>query len=119
MFNRLRKLTRTCAAMFLTIFMVYYAIVAVYTHVHIVNGVMVVHSHPFSDEHNHTAQQTLVLHYASEFISLEAGSPFVLEDPLISESYFPYNIYSEAHTVSFMMQGMYLRAPPVSSFLFA
>lgn len=37
--------------MLLTVFMAYYAIISVYAHVHVVNGVMVVHSHPFKDKH--------------------------------------------------------------------
>ena len=39
--------------MLLTVFMAYYAIISVYAHVHVVNGVMVVHSHPFKDKHSH------------------------------------------------------------------
>lgn len=52
---RSRTLTRTFAVMFITVFMAYYAIISVYAHVHIVNGVMVVHSHPFKGKHSHTS----------------------------------------------------------------
>lgn len=73
-----RTWIRATASLFLTVFVVYYAIISAYAHVHVVNGVMVVHSHPFSDQHTHTAGQTLVLHYLTDFHSLEAsGSQLV------------------------------------------
>ena len=44
-----RTWIRMTVSLFLTVFVVYYAIISAYAHVHVVNGVMVVHSHPFSD----------------------------------------------------------------------
>lgn len=79
--------------MLLTVFMAYYAIISVYAHVHVVNGVMVVHSHPFKDKHSHPTGQTLVLHYLTHFSSLEAGPAVEIEAPdvkLIHASYSEY-----------------------------
>ncbi len=42
-----------------------------FTHVHCVNGVMIVHSHPFQGSHDHTASDTLTLHFLSTFDTLE------------------------------------------------
>lgn len=81
MTQRSRTLTRACAAMLLTVFMAYYAIISVYAHVHVVNGVMVVHSHPFKDKHSHPTGQTLVLHHLTHFNSLEAGPAAEIEAP--------------------------------------
>lgn len=77
---------RITASLFLTVFVAYYAIVSAYAHVHVVNGVMVVHSHPFSNQHSHTAGQTLVLHFLTDFHSLEASEPLIVDTP--------FNLYS-------------------------
>lgn len=102
--------------MLLTVFMAYYAIISVYAHVHVVNGVMVVHSHPFSNQHSHPTGQTLVLHYLTHFNSLEAGPAVGIEAPYAKLIHTSYSEYIVAHTMSDHKSGIYLRAPPVSSF---
>ena len=85
--------------MLLTVFMAYYAIISVYAHVHVVNGVMVVHSHPFKDKHSHPTGQTLVLHHLTHFNSLEAGPAAKIEAPdvkLIHTSYSEYTVARHA-----------------------
>lgn len=113
---RSRTLTKTFAVMFITVFMAYYAIISVYAHVHIVNGVMVVHSHPFKGKHSHTSGQTLVLHYLTQFQSLEAGTAVEIEAPDVKLIHKSYNVYVVAHALPCYNSGIYLRAPPVSSF---
>lgn len=116
MTQRSRTLTRACAAMLLTVFMAYYAIISVYAHVHVVNGVMVVHSHPFKDKHSHPTGQTLVLHYLTHFNSLEAGPAVEIEAPDVKLIHASYSEYVVAHATPDYNSGIYLRAPPVSSF---
>ena len=57
-----RKHIRVWALCLATLFAAYYAMTALFTHVHVVNGVMLVHSHPFSHSHSHSDGQTLALH---------------------------------------------------------
>ncbi len=116
MTQRSRTLTRACAAMLLTVFMAYYAIISVYAHVHVVNGVMVVHSHPFKDKHSHPTGQTLVLHHLTHFNSLEAGPAAEIEAPDVKFIHTSYSEYTVAHATPDYNSGIYLRAPPVSSF---
>lgn len=45
-----------------------------FTHVHCVNGVTIVHSHPFQGTHDHTASETLTLHFLSTFDTPEPAA---------------------------------------------
>lgn len=110
---------RVAASLFLTVFLVYYAIISAYAHVHVVNGVMVVHSHPFSDQHTHTAGQTLVLHYLTDFHSLEASAPQFVESPFQPVFLIDYSEHVPTCLLPEFYSGLGLRAPPFSSFLFA
>lgn len=111
-----RTWIRTTASLFLTVFVVYYAIISAYAHVHVVNGVMVVHSHPFSDQHTHTAGRTLVLHYLTDFHSLEAsGSQFVCS-PFQPVLLIDYTEHVPICLLPEFGPGIGLRAPPYSSF---
>ena len=83
--------------MLLTVFMAYYAIISVYAHVHVVNGVMVVHSHPFKDKHSHPTGQTLVLHHLTHFNSLEAGPAAEIEAPDVKFIHTSYSEYTLAY----------------------
>lgn len=109
---------RTLASLFLTIFLAYYAIISAYAHVHVVNGVMVVHSHPFSDLHSHTAGQTLVLHFLTDFHSLEASEPYFVESPYQPVFLIDYAEHVPTCVLPDFDSGISLRDPPYSSFLF-
>ena len=111
-----RKHIRVWALCLATLFAAYYATTALFTHVHVVNGVMLVHSHPFSHSHSHSDGQTLALHFLSTFSSLEPGHTEV-ETPDLHLLYsLPY-IKNTFHAVCCCTEGMCLRAPPVLSFL--
>lgn len=112
-----RAWIRTTASLFLTVFVVYYAIISAYAHVHVVNGVMVVHSHPFSDQHTHTAGQTLVLHYLTDFHSLEASVPLFVSSPFQPAFLIDYTEHVPTCLLPEFDSGIGLRAPPYSSFL--
>lgn len=94
----------------------YYATTALFTHVHVVNGVMLVHSHPFSHSHSHSDGQTLALHFLSTFSSLEPGHTEVKTPDLHLLYSLPY-IKNTFHAVCCCTEGMYLRAPPILLFL--
>ena len=108
--------TRFWAFSLLTLFVVYYSVTALYVHMHEVNGVVVIHSHPFTEHHSHSASQALTLHFLSTFTSLdwhavEAACP---DFPLLYLLTFSFEII---HTLLSYGEGLYLRAPPAGSFL--
>jgi len=57
------------------IFMTYVCFITFFTHVHIVNGVTIVHSHPFKSDangdplHEHTGAEIQLIHTLSTFFS--------------------------------------------------
>ena len=56
----------------LTLFVTYQASITLFAHMHYVNGVMIVHSHPSSDsEHTHTESQIVTLAQVSEWSGTE------------------------------------------------
>ena len=98
--------------MLLTLFVTYQVSITMFAHIHYVNGVMIVHSHPSTDnEHTHTESQILTLSQVSEwtgtepvFVTLDEGSLSVF-DTLECER--KSRLFSDwyAHSIS-------LRAPP-------
>ncbi|MDE6799092.1 hypothetical protein [Bacteroides caecimuris] len=60
----------------LTLFLTYQVSITLFTHVHIVNGVMIVHSHPSSGKHHtHTTGQVISIAHLSVIQTLEAEAP--------------------------------------------
>ena len=56
----------------LTLFVAYQASITMFAHVHYINGVTIVHSHPTADnEHTHTDGQLLTLAHVSEWTGVE------------------------------------------------
>lgn len=111
MFRRTRSSIRLCVGLLLTLFIAYYAMVAAFAHVHIVNGVMIVHSHPFSSPHEHSAGQAMVLHFMTTFQSLEAEiSTSIHPDYILLAVIEPETDVPFAQ--SDVLEGLYLRAPP-------
>lgn len=85
--------------------------ITMFTHTHYVNGVMLVHSHPSSDNHTHTEGQILTLAQVSHFTGTE---------PLLAECVelflpFLYALKCKRTSVlcpSLHIQCIHLRAPP-------
>ena len=116
MLRQFRAYLIGCVAFFLAVFASYYVVVTVYSHIHIVNGIMLVHAHPFKTHHDHTAGQTVVLHFLSVFHSLEA-EPF---EGITVYRPFLEVLHGNTGTVSFEEPEpsyVCLRAPPVSLFI--
>ena len=60
----------------LALFLTYQVSITLFTHVHIVNGVMIVHSHPSSEKHHtHTTGQVILIAHLSTIQTLEPGGP--------------------------------------------
>lgn len=110
--QKLKKYIHLPGLFLLSLFMTYQACIIMFAHVHIVNGVMLVHSHPFSQQHNHSDGQTLVLHHLSTYHSLEASPSFALSVP----AFFLIAVFFIAACQRVVLRpavGLYLRAPPV------
>lgn len=96
----------------LTLFAMYQVSITTFTHVHYVNGVMVVHSHPSSKkEHAHTAEQLVSICHLGIINTLKAEIVYSIpvKCPLL---YFLHNTSPVT-----CLQGVYLthfnlRAPP-------
>ena len=71
----------------LALFLTYQVSITMFTHVHIINGVMIVHSHPSSDDHHtHTAGQVITIAHIGSYQTPEpeAGvSNVTVECPLL------------------------------------
>ena len=117
MFNRVRRHILVWSVLLLTIFSVYYAMVAIYTHFHIINGVMVVHAHPFHGEHTHTDGQLLVLNFLSHFYSDEASDTVPFTIPVRPLLYTLKGGYEESSSLSVFFDGIYWRGPPADFFI--
>lgn len=86
--------------------------VAAYTHFHIINGVMVVHAHPYHGEHSHTEGQLLVLNFFSHFYSDEASETISFTIPVRPLLYILEGDYIDSFSKSDFSDGIYWRGPP-------
>ena len=96
----------------LALFTVYQVSTVMFTHVHYVNGVMVAHSHPFTQKsHTHSTAQLIVLCHLSSVHSLKADIPqFIsVERPVI---YSLSTIQSVPCAKGNHLENLTLRAPP-------
>lgn len=112
MYKGLRRYLRTVACGLAILFASYYVTTALFAHVHVVNGVILVHSHPFTKSHSHNDGQTLALHFLSSFYSLEAGQT----DIALPNLYLLCSLDEKLEispVVSSYAAGIYLRAPPI------
>ena len=110
--NKRRIIT---SLLLLTLFVAYQVNITMFAHVHYVNGVMLVHSHPSADsQHTHTEGQILTLAQVSHWVGSEpVGIELADLIPTVSctllcnaETSFTQDKY--AHCIS-------LRAPPVQA----
>lgn len=98
--------------MLLTLFVTYQVSITMFAHMHYVNGVMIVHSHPSADsEHTHTEAQILTLAQMSEWAGTE---PVFVTLSEVSLSVFDsLECEREAKSLSdFYLHSISLRAPP-------
>lgn len=103
---------RRIAFFLLTLFTIYYVNIVMFTHLHVLDGVPVIHAHPFHDgTHSHSAAECIFIaylstaHFVIEEISLFSSVRTKLLAVLqpIYESFFSIRIYLSTSA---------LRAPP-------
>lgn len=85
-----------------------------FTHVHYVNGIMVVHSHPSRDKHHkHTSSQIVLISQLSHFNTPKTETACVqtVERPLLY--LLKYN-GQVSYAKGIHLENLTLRAPPVN-----
>ena len=60
----------------LSLFAAYQVSITMFTHVHYINGMRVVHSHPYNIDHTHSQAEVIVIQHLSDYHTLEANIPF-------------------------------------------
>ena len=98
----------------LSLFLVYLAETTMFSHSHDIDGVKVVHSHPYSStQHTHSDSQIIAIALLSSFNSTEQISEFLkIETP--QSLILAISIYYEDFYVSNLIcDNQSLRAPPV------
>jgi hypothetical protein len=95
------------------LFIAYLGGITLFTHSHVVNGVIIVHSHPFKGEHSHTEAQVETIFFLSSFVAsslpaiLFVASAFLILLRVLS-------VPTVEHTKCVRVRcGISLRAPPV------
>lgn len=84
-----------------------------FTHVHYVNGVMIVHSHlSTSKQHTHTKSELVVIHNLSVVHTLE-GHSFVMCEVQVPLLYALESPLVTSFATSVHLNSLSLRAPPV------
>ncbi len=94
------------------LFSAYLCSISLFTHTHEVNGVVIVHSHPFKDGHAHTPQQLDTIWHLTHpmFPQLPAWSPLLNYVPVfLGIVLLPSFCYIVCCRV---VRHFYLRAPP-------
>lgn len=100
------------------LFITYMASITFFAHMHVVNGVTIVHSHPFNKgaAHSHSSMELLLIHFLSDLttdgsiglLSLSLFFPFLLCLLIVFPKYARY--YAPYYGVAS------LRAPPIVRF---
>lgn len=97
----------------LALFLTYQVSINMFAHVHIINGVMIVHSHPSSDNrHTHTAGQVITIAQIGSYHTVEpvAGAYRAdVERPVLYVLQFNANTF---RAVAPHTHCIHLRAPP-------
>ncbi|MDR2918176.1 MAG: hypothetical protein LBV72_02270 [Tannerella sp.] len=102
------------------LFMMYLGAIISFTHVHIENGVTIVHAHPYKDksEHHHSGAELQLLHQISTILltgTIAFAFIFKIARLIISTFTIPstYSICQSSSKGTFQ-----LRAPPISACIF-
>ena len=70
-----RRKRQIIGCLFFFLFATYWCGINCFPHSHVVNGVVIVHSHPFEDEdHTHTDIQYETIFYLTHFFSIECAT---------------------------------------------
>lgn len=110
----MRRVKHVILSLFLlTVFIAYQASITYFSHVHYVNGVMIVHSHPNNNQdHTHSEGQIITMAHVSAFVSTKPVVQYLGKVYLTVLSVFePITIANRF--IDSYRQVVSLRAPPV------
>ncbi len=107
-----KRTYRLISFLLLTLFVSYRVSIFAFTHVHVVNGAIIAHSHPYSNKsHSHSTNEFITIALLSAIQSLES-EPCELSSvdyPIIYQLSVPTNTF---HQLLKHEQGIPARAPP-------
>ena len=112
----MNRLLRHIAKYFLPVlFISYIGCISLFTHAHVVNGVTIVHSHPYKPEchHSHTTTEFLLIHILSHLTTSTPSVGVVFATVSVAFVRLLYPCVREA-LPSVKLKAHGLRAPPVS-----
>ena len=94
------------------IFIAYLGGITLFTHSHVVNGVIIVHSHPFKGEHQHTEVELETIFFLSPFAA--SGSLFTPSSTTVFWVLLCLLAVPAVERIKLIRTdcGIYLRAPP-------
>jgi len=105
---------------FLILFLGYYGSITLFTHYHIVNGVTIVHSHPYKNGsgssqsgHQHNSNGLMLIQLISEVQSCVSGSCSCITNPDEFATEYIFKTCNNAWSESDIVNSNPLRAPPV------
>ena len=110
----MRRFREYSAVILLLIFSCYYSGISMFSHVHVVNGSSVVHSHLGGDsEHDHSDSQYAVIDILSHF-----QSEYAVDFSTVGTPFFQLSEYRTVYEMPFVPNGvcavLALRGPPVA-----
>ncbi len=106
----------------LLLFLEYYGSITLFTHTHIVDGVSIVHSHPYNpfpaekpDNHQHSKNGFINIHLLSHFSSTDPFITFsiLVFNEILRKSIIQMNDENFSSLISVSSNG--LRAPPLNT----
>lgn len=118
--NRSFDIKRFFAGVFTLLFVAYYTNATMFSHTHVVNGVTIVHSHFYGEDHGstpeseHTSGELTIIAHLNNIISTDSdvvASAFEVE--LYAQSQYDYSAQLSETIVDIKVHERSLRAPPV------
>lgn len=98
------------------LFLTYWGGISLFNHSHVVNGVIIVHSHPFKANHQHTPDQVETIFFLGHYVA--SSLPSLLT--AVSCFLVLLNVWTVPRVVRLCLSrqedGLRLRAPPVCVF---
>ena len=113
----MEKIKKIVACLFVALFMSYYAGTTLFSHLHIISGATISHSHIHADSHhdtnsgNHTEQCVTLIAQISHFEYIDFSCNFVLKPtdfPLQDDKF----VETKHWVASTYLENLTLRAPP-------
>lgn len=112
----MEKLRRIMKFFLPLLFLMYWGGITLFNHSHVVNGVIIVHSHPFQANHQHTPDQAETIFFLGYYTA--SSLPSLLT--AVSCFLVLLNVLAVPRVVRLCLSrqenGLHLRAPPVCVF---